>query len=195
MAKLKSINMLFDEITYEAPDYKIALDKDDNDAGLSDYLWKKLSDRNKIVRDSQGMNTNTELNTNKNLVPCELINNKIVLSPDNKSASDENIIIVDAFHLVDSNTDNFLFLQHITPPVCFPVQLATGKINNIMIVNGEGGGDPPSDIYIAIYGNYKPGLAGAKLLWESVGHDKTITEDGLILFAEKDKPIIRRLFR
>lgn len=196
MAKLKRINMLFSDIKYTAPDYKVALTEDDNAANLSDFLWNKLSDRNKIVLDETGKNINEELNTNKNLIPCKLENNKIVLSPDNTEGggSTENNIIVDAFHLVDSNTDNFIFLQNVKQPVCFPVQLATGKINNIMIVNGEGGGMPPTDIFIAIYGNYKPGLTGARLLWESVGHNKTISDEGLISFNEEDKPIIKGYF-
>jgi len=139
MAKLSSINMLFGEISYAEPDYKVSLNELDESKSRYDYLWEKLSSKNKIVRDATGKNINTQLDTNKNLVPCELINNKIVLSPSSSGGEGDNVIIVDSFHLVDSNTSDFKFDKQVAPPVCFPVQLAIGTVNNIMIVNGDGG--------------------------------------------------------
>jgi len=52
-------------------------------------------------------------------------------------------------------------------------------------------GQPPSSIYLAIYGNDVPGLIGSRLLWESVGKNMTTSSDGLITFETGSNPIIK----
>lgn len=169
MAKKYSIQMLWGNINTNPPDYKIALDSLDEQEGNADYLWNKLSDRNKV-------GISTELEKNKNLVPCELSENKIVLSSRDESGQpseySDSVILVDSYNIIDST--NLISLSGSSSTtmdyVCFPIQLSTGQIRNIQIQQAQKSSyGTMTQVNIGIYTNDKPGLVGSRLLWGSAG--------------------------
>lgn len=181
MPKVDSYQMLFGEINHKPADFKISLDLNDEEQGRADFLWNKLSDRNKV-------GISTELDINKNLIPCTLKDNKIVLSStgDGGSAND-NVIVIESYHIIestnnvelpDSGNDNIKL-------TCFPFQFATGQLRTILVQQAQNLGVNLNVVYIAIYANDKPGLNNSRLIWSSTNTDK-FTNDGLLSFVGTD---------
>lgn len=180
MAVLDKAEILFGKIGENTVDYKVSLDSADEGKGLADYLWEKLSPRNKV-------GISTEFDTNTNLIPCELKNDKIVLSPndDEEEPTPEtsNYIVIDSYHIIESTSQLSLDGARSTVNlICFPFQFAVGQIKSIMIQQAQGGASL-AGVYMAIYANDVPGLAGARLLWGSMGANE-FSDSGVLSFYD-----------
>lgn len=180
MAVLDKTEILFGKTGTNTVDYKVSLTEEDEAKGNADYLWEKLSPRNKV-------GISTEFDTNTNLVPCELKDNKIVLSPNDDgevpTPEESNVIVIDSYHIIEST--NQLSLNGISNTVdliCFPFQFAVGQIKSIVIQQAQGGAKL-GGVYIAIYANDVPGLAGARLIWGSMGNNE-FTDGGVLSFYD-----------
>ena len=183
MAVVNSIDMLFGNVGKQQVDYKVALSSTDETKAQADYLWEKLSDRNKV-------GISTEFDTNTNLIPCKLSSNKIVLSPNDSeeepTVATSNIIVIDSYHIIESTSQLPLSAAKTTVDfICFPFQLAIGQIKSILIHQAQASGQKLSGVYIAIYANDVPGLTGARLIWSSMG-DSQFTDDGLLSFYNSE---------
>lgn len=182
MAKIESIRMLWENVNTNPPDYKVSLDAADEAEGNADFLWNKVSPRNKV-------GISTELNTNKNLVPCELKNEKIVLSPTEESGStvtEEAVIIVDSYGIISStNTISLNGQSRSTMDyTCFPFQFSTGQIKSILVQQAQNSSyGNLSQVNIAIYANDVPGLKGSRLIWGSAG-EHTFNANGELSFYD-----------
>lgn len=179
MAVLDKTEILFGKTGTNIADYKVSLSEEDEAEGNADYLWEKLSPRNKI-------GISTEFDTNTNLIPCELSNNKIVLSPNDDGSvpiTEKNIIVIESYHIIESTNQLSLDgVRNTVDLICFPFQFAVGQIASIMVQQAQNGAKL-GGVYMAIYANDVPGLAGARLIWGSMGSN-TFTDDGMISFYD-----------
>lgn len=187
MPVVEKYEMLFGDLNTVPADYKVSIDAADEAAGLADFLWNKVSPRNKVGE-------SRELDTNKNLIPCELRNERVVLSPSDSgsgSATGENVIMIDSYHIIES-TDTIQLASGNSSRVdltCFPFQFATGQIKTIVVQQAQAQGPTLSGVYMAIYTNDKPGLTGARLVWSSPGTN-AFDADGKLSFSVGSRPVI-----
>ncbi len=166
MAKKESLRILWQNSGKDSSDYKVSLDEKDETRGAANYLWEKLSDRNKI-------GISTELDSNKNLVPCLLKDNKIVMVPDDGSADQHRMsIVVDSYNIVDS-TDLIPLKgsgSSTVDYVFFPFQFSNGQIKDIIVQQAQNSStERLSRVNLAIYANDVPGISCARLVWSSIG--------------------------
>ena len=175
---VENYEMLFGEINVVPADYKISLNAEDEANKRADFLWNKLSSKNKIG------DPDNQLDTDKNLIPCELKNNKIVLSPvDGSGDEGTNVIAIDTYKIIESNAEfRLASIGHndITL-VCFPFQFAVGQIKSIIIQPALRLGVKLEKAWVGIYANDKPGIIGARKLWSN-GPNENFNADGLLSF-------------
>lgn len=174
------VEMLIGNVVIKQPDYKIGINEELEPE--SDYFWNQISSLNK---------DETAVASDSSLVYCELdANNKIVLNPFDSGGSTGNNydIIVDSFKIVESTHEMPLqSTPNKTPVVVLPIQLASGTLKSIKIMQSLQQGKKLEQVHWAIYANSTPSIDGARLLYEShvASGAESVYVDGVMTLTDE----------